>query len=235
MRAIVLINFTFSWKSCKTKVPRIWKSGPALSASGALCQNLAPSSKLEVELLSLNKSYYQGIPNNWHKKILKQIECTSGFPKGTWFTHKQNSGKVFFFCKKHSKTAGFMWHLCQNHYVLIWWMTCLKHQETAFGMGRWVRNSEKVCVSLWWGAWCGSWHTHSFSPHSSQVEEVVWGQQVCDSENIHCSLWGLDWGYPLNNCSGCWMWFKVFRYMWDHATHPSPSYWRLQTRNNCIY
>lgn len=57
----------------------------------------------------------------------------------------------FFSCKerKRTKTAGFMWHLFQNYYVLIWRMTCLKHQETAFSMGRWVRNSEKVCVSLW--------------------------------------------------------------------------------------
>lgn len=62
-----------------------------------------------------------------------------------------------------------------------------------------------------------------------------WGQQVSVSETIHCALWALDWGYPLNNCSGCWNWFKVFRHIPDDASLPSPSHKMLWAMNNCIH
>lgn len=50
-----------------------------------------------------------------------------------------------------------------------------------------------------------------------------WGQPVSVSKAIHCALWGPDWGYPLNNCSWCWNWFKVFKHVFF-----LPSIYRLQ-------
>lgn len=91
-----------------------------------------------------------------------------------------------------------------------------------------IQKSPRCC------AWSGSRCTHSFFSTTQQAGRGgCWGQQVSVSETIHCALWGLDWGYPLNNCSGCWNWFKVFRRIFFL---PSISQLRrLQAANNCIY
>lgn len=183
------------------------------------------------------------------KKILEQNRCTSRFLERTWFTQKQHSGWLQVQIRAYQQIFArelirqcVRIQLTTTSFIWLLWQQPLSHYQMSdmfkmAGDSSLASFSEKqssgVTVVL-----CLEWEpVHSFLSTAQQAGRGgCWGeQQVSDRETVHCALWDLDWGYPLNNCSGCWNWFKVFRHISDHASHPSPSYRRLQAVNNRIY